>query len=208
MINAKEISIILLITIILAVTISLIKSIDLFLYTLLIIFSIIMINVIAKKITSFYFNSEIKIKLWKIKKYGFKPHAYFKNPFPAGVFLPIIITAFSFGYLTWMASLVFEIKPKVHRAAKRHGLYSFTEIRESHLGYIASAGILANLALAIAAYLLNIPDLARLNIYYVFFNIIPISNLDGNKIYFGNKILWSFLASIILIALIISIIVI
>ena len=201
MFNKKEIIVILLITIILAFTISLIKNLETFLYTLGAVFLILVINIVAKKVTSFYLDSEIEIKLWEIKQYGFNPHNSFKKPFPAGAFLPIITTAFSFGYMTWMASLVFDIKSKIHRAAKRHGLYTFSEITESHLGLIASAGIIANLTFAIIGYLINFPEFAKLNIYYAFFNMLPISNLDGNKIFFGNLTLWSFLASIVLIGL-------
>ncbi len=201
MLNKKEIIYIVIITLILGVVISLIKTPEIFLYTLLAVFLVLIINIIAKKVTSFYLDSEIEIKLWEIKRYGFKTHKHFKKPFPAGAFLPLITTAFSFGFITWMASLVFDVKPKIYRAAKRHGLYSFSEITELHLGLIAAAGIFANLVFAIIGYLINFPEFARINILYAFFNMIPLSNLDGNKIFFGNLILWSFLASIVLIGL-------
>ena len=117
----------------------------------------------------------------------------------------VITTAFSFGYLTWMASLIFEVKPKIYRAAKRHGLYSFSEMTESHMGFIAAAGIFTNLIFAVTAYLAGFPDFARLNVYYACFNMLPISSLDGNKIFFGNIVLWSFLASLTLIGFLLSI---
>ena len=53
----------------------------------------------------------------------------------------------------------------------------------------------------IISYLLGYPDFARLNLYLAFFNMIPISDLDGNKIFFGSIVLWSFLATIVLIGL-------
>lgn len=208
MLNKKETLLIILTTLILAFTISLVKSWEIFGYTLIAVFLIIILNILAKKITSFYLDSDIEIDLWEIKRYGFKAHSYFKKPFPAGAFFPIITTAFSFGYITWMASLVFDIKPKIYRAAKRHGLYSFSEMTEYHLGLIAAAGIFTNLVFAIIGYLINFPEFSRLNIYYAFFNMIPISDLDGNKIFFGSKILWSFLASITLIGLFLALFVI
>lgn len=204
MLNKKEIIAIAIITLILGFTISLIKSLEVFLYTLLAVFLVIIINISAKKIASFYLDSEIEIKLWEIKRYGFKAHRYFKKPFPAGAFFPIIFTAFSFGYLNWMASLVFDVKPKIYRAAKRHGLYTFSEMTEYHLGLIASAGILANLGFAVIGYFIGLPELmnfVKLNILFAFFNMLPLSNLDGNKIFFGSLVLWSFLASIVLIGL-------
>lgn len=201
MLNKKEITSILIIALILGFTISLIRSMEIFLHALLTVFLVIMINIFAKKITAYYLDSEIETKIWEIKRYGTKPHRAFKKPFPAGAFFPIIITGLSAGYLTWMASLVFDVKPKTYRAAKRHGIYKFSEMTEFHIGLIAAAGIFLNLLFAIIGYLIGYPLFARLNIYYAAFNIVPISDLDGCKIFFGNLTLWSFLAAITLVAL-------
>ena len=201
MLNKKEIIAIGLITLVLAFTISLIKSLEVFLYTLLTVFLVIIINILAKKIAGFYLGTDIEVKMWEIKRYGFKTHRHFKRPFPAGAFFPIIVTFLSFGYLIWMASLIFDVKPNLYRKAKRHGLYTFSEMTEEHIGLTASIGVLTNLVFAIIGYLAGFPDFARLNIYYAFFNMLPLSNLDGNKIFFGSLVLWSFLASLVLIGL-------
>ena len=103
-----------------------------------------------------------------------------------------------------MASLVFDVSPKVYRAAKRHGLYSFSEMTEYHLGIIAASGIIINLAAAIIGYLLGFSDFARISIYFTFFNMIPLSDLDGNKIFFGNTVIWSFLASLVVIGMLLA----
>ncbi len=201
MFNKKEIPIILVIMVILTLTISLIKSIEFFLYTLLAVFLVVIINLVAKKIICYYVDSEIEIKLWEIKRYGFKPKSYLKKPLPIGGILPFLITALTLGFTTWMACLVFEVTPKVYRAAKRHGLYRFSAMTESHIGLIAAAGIIANLVFAVIGYLLGFPEFAKISIFYAFFNMIPISNLDGNKIFFGSLVFWSFLAAIVLIGL-------
>jgi hypothetical protein len=198
MLNKKEIILIFVITIILALATTLIQSTEIFLYALLAIFIVILINITAKKIVSFYLDSEIEIKLWEFQRYGFKTHEHFKKPFPAGAFFPLIskIIFFPLVGFAWMASLIFEVKPKIYKAAKRHGLYSFSEVTEGQLGIIASAGIILNILAAIVGYLIGFPEFSKLSIYYAFFNLIPISNLDGNKIFFGNIVLWSFLATI------------
>tara|TARA_Y100000310_G_C20637924_1_gene792246 strand:+ start:329 stop:955 length:627 start_codon:yes stop_codon:yes gene_type:complete len=201
MLNKNEIFAILLVTLIIGFVVSFTKSFEMFFYAFFSMFIIVSLNVLAKKISSYYFESEIEIKLWEVKKYGFKPKSYFKKPFPTGAFLPIIIALLSLGYVKWMASLVFDIKPKIYRAAKRHGLYSFSEITELHLGIIAASGILVNLVLAVAGYLAGFDLFSKLNIYYAFFNMIPLSDLDGNKIFFGNIVLWSLLAAITLVGL-------
>lgn len=201
MINKQEIILILLITILLSALISLLKSIQALAYILIAVFFVIFINILAKKITAYYLESEIQIKLWEIKYYGFKPKSYFKKPVPIGALLPIILSAITLGYITWFACLIFDVKPRIYRTAKRHGLYSFSEMTESHIALIAATGIFINLIFAIIGYLIHLPEFAKINIFYAFFNMLPISNLDGNKIFFGNLVLWVFLALITLIGI-------
>jgi len=209
MLTKKEITAIIAVTIILGFVISLKEfSLNFFLYSTLFIFLIIFINLFAKKITSFYYDSEIETKLWEVKRYGYRKSYRFKNPIPAGLIFPLITTAISLGYINWFASLTFDIKTKIYKAAKRHGLYKFTELTEFHLALIAASGIIANLFFGIIGYLINQPEFARLNLYYAFFNMIPFSNLDGNKIFFGSLVLWSFLTTIVLIGLMFAIFVI
>lgn len=209
MINKKEIAVVLIVAIVLAFTISVIRTKEEFSTTIVIVAAILMINVLSKKITAYYFDSEIEIKLWEIERIGFKPHRKLSKPFPAGVFLPILITfitlplgaIFQVGHLKWMASLVFDVKPKVHRAVKRHGLYSFSEMTEYHIGLIAASGMIVNLIAAFIGYFLNQPEFTKLSIYFAFFNLLPLSDLDGNKIFFGSIILWIFLSIITLIGM-------
>lgn len=203
MLNKKEIIAIIISTIILAFSITLVDTIQNFLYVLLGIFILLMINILTKKVTAFFLESEIEIKLWEFRQWGYRAAQHFKRPFPAGAFFPIIskIILFPFNSFVWMASLVFDVKAKTYRSAKRHGMYSFSEMSEDHIALIAAAGIFANLIFAIIFYLIGLPLFARLNIYFAFFNMIPISNLDGNKIFFGKLVLWNVLAILTLIAM-------
>ncbi len=210
MAKGKEIAIIVLVTIITAFSIALTSSLSLnlrfFLIALISVFLILVINTLVKKATAYFLESEIEIKLWEIKRYGFKTGDKFKNAFPIGAILPLISKVFFFALngFVWMASLVFDVKAKSYRAAKRHGIYSFSEMTEEHVGRIAAAGILINLFLAFIFYIIGGEFgivFAKLNIWFAFFNMIPISDLDGNKIFFGNLVLWSFLAVITLIGL-------
>lgn len=201
MFKKKEVLTILLVGIVLAVSISLIETWKGFWITTIAIFLAILINVSAKKGFAYYLDSEIEIKTWSIKRYGFKPHNHFKRAFPAGIFFPIMISAFTYGSLMWLGSLVFEVKPKIYRAAKKHGLYSFSEMTEFQIGLIAIAGVVANLLLAVIGYFFGWGEFARLNIWFAFFNILPISDLDGSKIFFGDLVLWSLITSIVLIAI-------
>lgn len=208
MLNKKEIGIILLVTIILALVISSLSTWNKIFYLIPIVFLVIIINIIAKKVAGFYLDSQVEIRLWEISRYGFKAHDRFNKPIPAGIIIPILVKILSFGYINWLAATTFEVKPKTYRAAKRFGLYTFSEMSEYHLAIIAATGIIANIVFAIVGYLINQPDFARISIYYTFYNLIPISDLDGSKIFFGSLLLWSFLAAVVLIGMFFAIFVI
>lgn len=200
MLKKKEMLAILISLLVLTISIAKIDSLKTVAYTALAIFLVLIVNISAKKGLCYYLDSEIEIGIWKVRRYGFLPHQELKKPFPLGVVMPILVSLLSLGNLLWMAVLKFDLKPKIYRAAKRHGLYSFTEVTEYQTGLIASVGILANLILAVIGYFLGYPLFTSLNIWYAFFNILPISDLDGNKIFFGSLVLWSFIASIVVIA--------
>jgi Zn-dependent protease len=178
-----------------------------FLLTLFATAIVILLNLAAKKITARMLDCEIEVKLWEIGKYGFDKKQHSKRPFPMGAILPIIskIILFPLNFFVWMASLVFDVKPKVSRSAKRFGLYTFSDVTEYHIGLIAAAGILVNLLIAVIGYFTGFSLLSRLSMYYAFFNMLPLSELDGNKIFFGSLIMWSFLAGLTLIGMLFAI---
>ncbi|MEK6897879.1 MAG: hypothetical protein AABX28_00810 [Nanoarchaeota archaeon] len=201
MLTRKEILTIVATAIIISASMSFLKSWTAFFEALAVVFSVVMVNIGAKKISAFYFDSEIENKIWEVQRYGFKPKDYFNKPFPAGIFLPLITSLLTLRYFVWLAVFVFDIKPKIYRAAKRHGLYSFSEISEYHIGMIAAAGITANIIFSILMYFVGLPEFAKISVYYAFFNILPISDLDGNKIFFGSFVTWSLLVSLIFVGL-------
>jgi Zn-dependent protease len=208
MFTKNEVVAILISTVVIAFSVNFVTNgIIAFLWTLLATFVVIMVSVLAKKVMGFYLETETESRLWDIYWFGWKQHQHFKKPFPIGAILPLIskIILLPLKGFIWMATLVFDVKPKSYRAAKRHGLYTFSGMTEEHIGYIAAAGIVANLIFAVIGYLVGFTEFARLNIYYAFFNILPLSKLDGNKIFFGNIVLWSFLTTLTLLGLFFSI---
>jgi hypothetical protein len=201
MFNRKEIAWVLVMAIILAGSISFGEPFQRFSLVLLSVFLVLISNVVAKKISAYYLESEIEIKLWEVQRISFQPIAKFAKPLPAGIILPLVISILTIKRIYWMACLVFDVKPKVHRTAKRHGFYSFSEMTELHIGIIAASGVAVNLLLGILGYLIGFEEFARLNLYYAFYSILPISDLDGNKIFFGNLVMWSLLAVLTLVGL-------
>ncbi len=203
MFTKDEIVVILISTLVLGFSITLIETWKSFFYALAAVFVLLFANILAKKIAAFYFDADVEVKLWEFRRFGFRQHWHIKKPFPAGAVFPLISKIFLFpiNSFVWMASLVFDVKAKTYRAAKRHGLYTFSEMTEDHIGYIAATGIFVNLILALIGYLVGFPLFAKLNLFFVFFNMLPISDLDGNKIFFGNLVLWCFLAIIALLGM-------
>jgi len=210
MFNKKEIFLISLTITIFAflinISASLIEDWQTFLFALISFSIIVLGNIFAKKIVAFNLDSEIEMQLWETGKFPLVSRKAPK-PFPMGAVLPIItkIIFFPFNTFFWMSSMVFDVKPRIFRGARRHGLYTFSDITEYHIGLIAASGIAINLIFSIISYFLGFPLFSRLNMYYAFFNMMPLSELDGNKIFFGSKLLWSFLASLILIGMLFAI---
>ena len=197
--TTKEILIIILASTILALTVAF-KDRTIF-YTAVISFLIIIgINVIVKKIVGYILEIKVKTKFWSWHQYGFRTDMHFKKPVPM-LLLPLLIALFSKGYLLWLAILEFDVVAKTERVAKRHGLYRFTEVTEWHIAWIAVWALIANFAIAIIAYIAGFELLTKLSIYFIAWSTIPISNLDGSKIFFSSRALWATVFTIAMIML-------
>jgi hypothetical protein len=207
MFKLKEGLHILVAVIIFAFIASFLASLQFFLLCLLFSFIAISVNVIAKKITAYYLDCYTEESIWSWQQFGFRKHHRFNFPLPAGIIFPLLFSLASAGFLKFLALLQFDITPATHRVAKRHGFYSWSELTESHIAIVASAGIFFNLVLSTLAYLIGQDELARLSIYFAFSNIIPISSLDGGKVLFGNKVLWTVLAVLCTIALLMTLVI-
>jgi hypothetical protein len=203
MFKIKELANILIVIILFAFIISFLQDLNAFLTALLIAFIIIAVNVLSKKIMASYLDSEIEQKVWQWQRWGYYARSHLKKPIPAGIIFPFILIWISYpiGFLKVLTFLQFDVKPTSARAAKRHGLYKFTEMTEWHIAAIAGIGIFANLVLAVIAYMLGYSELARFSIYFSVWNLLPVSQLDGSRIFFGSKILWVILAVLSLIGL-------
>jgi hypothetical protein len=133
MLSKNETISILLVTIILGFILSMIQTTNAFLYSSLTILAVMMTNIFAKKIASYYLDSEISIRIWEMKRFGFRPKSHWKKPVQMGAFLPIILKFLSAGLINWFAVLSFDVKPKAYRATKRYGTYAFSEMTEHHI---------------------------------------------------------------------------
>ncbi len=162
-------------------------------------FSIILISlaVFSKKAMAFALDSNVEHEIWQ-SSFELTPQRRAKE-YPAGVILPILLSIITLGRLKFLSLLTYEARALKQRASKRFGYYSYTELTDWHNGLIGVAGIISVLLLAVIAYLTGYEYLAKISTFYAFWNLLPISKLDGTQIFFGSKVLYSILAIITLI---------
>lgn len=157
---------------------------------------IIFANILTKKLVAYHFEANTKIKFWSWYSFGLKDRSHFKKPIPM-VWLPLILAPLGW---KWLGILETEITARTERVSRRHGLYRLSEITEWHSLWIISWALIINLILGFVGYKLGFEIFGKLSLYYSIWSIIPLSNLDGSKIFFGNRIIWMILAIVVLIS--------
>lgn len=170
--------------------------------TLTFTFSIIIITtaVLTKKAAAFLLDADVEHEIWNIQYFGFTKRYHLKKPVPAGIILPIIISILSLGAIKFSALLTYEARALKYRASKRFGFYSYTALTDRHNSFIGASGIIALFILAFVSYFIELGYLSQISIFYAFWNLLPVSKLDGTQIFFGSRVLWAILATIAIIS--------
>lgn len=156
-------------------------------------FIILLANILAKKIAAHKFGCEIEIKPWSIERYGFDRAAYFRWPLPVWLIWPIAVVWLSIGRIWWLVMTTFEVYATTRRVGRK-----FAEATEWDIALIAVAGVVANLILIIIASIYGYQQFIFISLWFVFFNTLPFPAYDGGKIFFGSRILWVFMFTLIL----------
>ncbi len=200
----KEILIILLASIILSISYIYpsLESNEFFLKLFGMFILVLGVNIITKKIVARTLDINIETKWWSVYYYGFLEKKHFNKPLPM-IFLPIVLSIFSGGFLQWFPILEFEEKARVERVAKRYELYRFSSVTEWHSGLIAFFGLFSNLVLFFIFLFFNQIELGKISLFYSIWLLLPFSRLDGSKILFGSRKLWVFSCVLILVSLIV-----
>ena len=173
-------------------------------FSTLLIFSLIIISTTAiKKLSAYHYAIKIEHSDWKLIRWWWYTRAHFKIPFPLGLIVPFFLAIFTIGYLKPFSFLQFDAENiEEVRILKKHGPRGSRRkelINENDLSYTAATGFYMLLFLAFVGLLLKpyFPffgySLTKYSIYFGFWNLLPISQLDGTKIFFGTTLLWSFL---------------
>ncbi|MBR9704354.1 hypothetical protein GOV12_03005 [Candidatus Pacearchaeota archaeon] len=169
---------------------------------------IILTNVIAKKIASWHYSIRIEFEVLKFYRWSYYTRSHLKKPFPIGLVFPFFIAFFTLGIIKPLTFLQFNYKNnKKTRLLKKQGRERRTEINEGDPAYVAAWGVFSLLVLSIIGMIIGFKELAMYPIYYVLWNIIPVSGLDGLKMFFGSILTWAIVLIATLITLGISFII-
>lgn len=162
-------------------------------------FLIIALTTLAKKLMAYSLDTNVEHSLWGFSQWGFLKQQHFKNEIPLGIFLPIFsaifLSLFALERIFVLTLLTYEATALKVRAAKRFGYYSYTSLSEWHNALIGASGIIAALLLSLVTYFLPLGTslISKAAAYYAFFNLFPVSKLDGTQIFFGSRVLWTIL---------------
>ena len=171
----------------------------------LIIFAIIIaVNFTAKKLAAQRYSIRIEHKFWEIYRFGFYEGYHFKKPIPLGVILPFFFAILSLGYIKPFTFFQFEaVDVPNKRIVKQVGWKK--ALRKDYMGdydlaYTSAWGFYALLGVAVIATAVYkfldfsySHDLLKYSVFYGFWNLLPLGQLDGSKVFFGAFLLWIFL---------------
>lgn len=186
------------------------------LITILIFTIIIFTGITVKKLIAPYYAIKIEHRVWELQRVGYSKISYFKKPLPFGLILPFFLSILSLGYIKPFTFFRFDaenipekrlLKARGERKPQRK-----ETINEEDLAYTSAAGFYALILLALIGLFIKSflnfnfgTDLAKYSIYYSIWNMIPFSQLDGTKLFFGSIITWIFILMIQVILLLIII---
>ena len=141
----------------------------------------------GQKISALFYDCSAEAQLWTVRQFWLKKGSHFRFDFPMWAALPIFAVILTFGFIKWLAVTTFEAAPLPSRVHRK-----YAELTDWDLALIATGGIFFNAFLAVVSQAFGWHDFAMLNLYFILFNLVPISTLDGSKIFFGSVMLWIF----------------
>jgi len=159
----------------------------------------ILVSVFCKKLTAKNIDIKIEHEIWFFQRWWIGKSSHLKNPVPAGVIFPAVLSLISYGFITCFSILQFESKALPAKVVKKYGTKRFSDIMEWDLCMIGFYGILGPLLLSLIAKIIpfsipgfNLMLLSKYSLYYAIWNLLPLSSLDGAKMFFGSSRLYIF----------------
>jgi hypothetical protein len=205
MFNLKEIIIILMSSLLVAFSYFLTGKLA-FLIAFAYILIIFLVYILTQKIAGYYFDVACETKIWTENRFWLYEKAYLRTGIPIGFVLAFIFPLLSSGYFKWLALTQTDLKVKKSRVARKHYFYSYTELTEWNISLICGTAIISLVILSILGYLFNFPIFSRLCIYFALFNLLPLGNLDGMKIFAGSLRYWIFLVVLVMLGIVAAVV--
>ncbi len=167
---------------------------------------VVLVHYLGHKIVAKHYGAQITHQFWSIKRFGFPKKAKFSNlkkginSIPLGGILAVIITFLSNGKLFFFPVESIEVKAKEYKRLGRNKL----KILEKEVARIAFAGPTANIFFAFILQSFNeyggFNQIILTSCLYAVYSMIPWSQLDGAKIFFGSLNLYIFALSFVLLS--------
>jgi hypothetical protein len=184
----KEALFILLAAVILSFSVSF-PRFTLFFYALVSFIIIISLSIIAKKLVAYHYEARAEVRFWEWYQFYWGKKSHFKRPIPMFWLAPLL-SLISLGYVWFLAILEYDVQPNPERVSKRHGIYRFTEMTDTQVAAIGSAGVVMCFILAMLGYVIGLGLFSKLATYYAIWSLVPIGSLDGSRILFGSRVGW------------------
>lgn len=191
MLNKKELVVVSVAIVLMSLILSFINfNFDISRFPVYLLFSVIIIGTscIVKKIVAKIKDISIEFEFWGFQRYGIAQGSYFKKPFPAGIFAPLLLGFLGFRY--FFIFLQFEAKETVAAVVKRFGKNRYSGVMEWDDALFAFYSTLVLMILAVAAHSINLNgflEFSRITTYYLLWNLIPFGKIDGAKIFYGSR---------------------
>jgi len=180
---------------------------------------VILVHDLAHKLVAAKFGSKTRFRIWGIKHYGFARKAHFPikihflnlkvipiAQFPLGVVLGLILSFVSRGSLFLPLIETFDTETKEYTRVGKQRL----KLKEWEDAVIALAGPLANVALIIILRVIStggiFNNIILISSLYAIFHMLPVSSLDGGKIFLSSPTLWIFGVILILLSILLVVV--
>ncbi len=153
-----------------------------------ILFRELIIKVFAKR-----HESSSEYEIWGINQVWFKTKI--EKGIPLGIFIAFVMALLSLGKFFFTAIGIHNLKENRNARVGR----KFPHLQYYEEAQILSMGILSSLFLAVLGLWFgrisdfDIATFVNINFYIALFNLLPLSSLDGAKIFFGSLLTYIFL---------------
>jgi hypothetical protein len=148
---------------------------------------VLLIYITTQKLCALRHGAISNFRIWSFKQYWLSKSSKFKKPLPIGILLPILLSFFSNGHIKFATVGTSEIT-EIRRIGK-----SFKHLTGWETAVIHLAGPLTLSFLSIILFPLEtFSKLIYVSYTIAIFSMIPLSSLDGAKIFFGSPPLYIF----------------